>query len=313
MTRDRHTVAVFSPSLFTSITIEGNGERDDIHIHAGGQGIWVARMIRQLGERPVVCAPVGGESGRALRGLIQDWKIDLSPIPIESESPAYVHDRRSGERQEIARSRLPSLDRHELDELYGSTLKHSLATGVCVMTGRFPGDGLPLEVFERLGADLAGGGVLVVGDLHGDELEAFLRGGPIGILKVSDEDLSEDGLVTGECEEELVEVIAGMVGRGARRVVVSRADRPSLATFAEGTFRVTPPLLRVVDSKGAGDSMTAGLAVAAIRGMDVESTLRLASAAGAANVTRHGLGSADRQLIDELTRQVKVERIGEAA
>lgn len=311
MARDTSTVAVFAPSLYTSITIEPNGDGDDIHIHAGGQAIWVARMIRHLRERPVVCAPIGGESGRALRGLIQEWGIDLSPVMMQSDSPAYVHDRRSGERHEVARSRPPSLDRHERDALYNATLKHALATRLCVMTGKFPGDALPVSLFERFGADFQEAQVSTVGDLHGDELSAFLDGGAMRLLKVSDEDLAEDGLVSGESEDKLFDVMRDLVRRGAERVVVSRADRPALAAFPEGLFRAKAPTLRAVDTKGAGDSMTAALAVAQVRELDAVGTLELACAAGAANVTRHGLGSADPDLIEQLRSQVRVERIGD--
>lgn len=55
--------------------------------------------------------------------------------------------------------------------------------------------------------------------------------------------------------------------------------------------------------------MTAGLAAALKRALGTEDMLRLASAAGAANVTRHGLGSADAELIPGLTEKVEVSRL----
>jgi 1-phosphofructokinase len=55
--------------------------------------------------------------------------------------------------------------------------------------------------------------------------------------------------------------------------------------------------------------MTAGLAAAVRRGLGPEETLRLACAAGAANVTRHGLGSADADLIPGLTEKVELNQL----
>lgn len=52
--------------------------------------------------------------------------------------------------------------------------------------------------------------------------------------------------------------------------------------------------------------MTAGLATGLRRGLGEEETLRLACAAGAANVTRHGLGSADSGLIPGLVDKIEV-------
>jgi 1-phosphofructokinase len=68
--------------------------------------------------------------------------------------------------------------------------------------------------------------------------------------------------------------------------------------------------MEAVDHRGAGDSMTAALAVAAARGLDPESGLRLAAAAGALNVTRHGLGSGRADAIGQLTANVEVRPLG---
>ncbi len=52
--------------------------------------------------------------------------------------------------------------------------------------------------------------------------------------------------------------------------------------------------------------MTAGIAVALARGEDAEQALRRGAAAGAVNVTRHGLASGRRETIDRLTERVEV-------
>ncbi|MEJ7800156.1 MAG: PfkB family carbohydrate kinase, partial [Ilumatobacter sp.] len=68
--------------------------------------------------------------------------------------------------------------------------------------------------------------------------------------------------------------------------------------------------LEPVDSRGAGDAMTAALCVSIRRGDDVSQMLRFACAAGAATVARHGLGNADREVIDSLLGLVQVTSIG---
>jgi 1-phosphofructokinase len=55
--------------------------------------------------------------------------------------------------------------------------------------------------------------------------------------------------------------------------------------------------------------MTAGLAAGMRRGLRPEDLLRLASGAGAANVTRHGLGSASDDLIPRLAERVAIETL----
>lgn len=300
------TIAVLAPSMLATITIEAdaNVDGDEIHFHAGGQAVWVARMVSHLGERPVLCAPLGGETGRALEGLLRDWDIDLDAVRVDGPTPAYVHDRRGGERREVAHSDVPELGRHGSDELYGRILERSLAAEVCVVTGRL-GHEVSTDFYTRLGADLAEADVAVVGDLHGDELEALLQGGRLAWLKVSVDDLVADDLLGSDAtEEQVLAVAAGLGGRGADRVVVSRSDQPALAWTGDGSLRIDGPGLEVVDHQGAGDSMTAALAVATRRGLETTDALRLSWAAGAANVVRHGLGSASPDLVDTLAARV---------
>lgn len=301
------TIAVLSPAVYVSITIEHAEGGDDIHVHAGGQGIWVARMLHHLGHHPVACAPVGGETGHTLLGLIDDWDIDVHVVETLAETPAYVHDRRDGDRVELARSHPPTLRRHELDELYDRFLELALDARRCVVTGPEGSESPPPSFYRRLGKDLEATGIEVVADLHGDTLDAFLENGPISALKVSSDDLVEDGRLDEHHEDDAVDQVSDeLVERGVRNVVVSHGSS-ILATTHEGRFRVTGPELDPVDTRGSGDSMTAALASALAHGLDTEATLARAWAAGAANVTRHGLGSANATLIDQLTEFADVE------
>lgn len=308
MAHEDHTIAIFAPHLTLTVTIEAGREDgpDDIHIHPGGQGFWVARMLRHLGEKPLLCGPVGGEPGGVLRNLINQWGIDLSPLEVQESSPAIVQDRRSGDRASIAVAPAPSLSRHELDDAYGRILDHALSSEVVVITGQ-SSEIVPVNTYRRLGHDLASADVPVVGDLHGDELEAFLDGGQLDLLKISDEDLIEDGVLDGEDEDMALDQLHRLRESGAKRVVISRGPRPAVALIEGVTYRITGPDLEPADYRGAGDSMTAGLTAGLRRGLEPEAMLRLASGAGAANVTRHGLGSASDDLIPRLAERVVIE------
>ncbi|MGE3180265.1 MAG: PfkB family carbohydrate kinase [Phycisphaerae bacterium] len=306
-------VCVFSPSLFLTVTIEAladNDDGDDIHFHPGGQGFWIARMLHHLGATPVIVAPVGGESGEVLRGLLATWDLTLDAVAINDSSPAYVHDRRDGERRELGTSLLPAFNRHEIDTLYGRVLECAVRAGTCIVTGKHPGDHLPVDFYERLGADLATTNVDVIGDLHGAELAAFLRGGPLHTLKVSDSDFVEDGeLAEGASVSARFEAIERYSPKKVSRLVISADKMPTVAQFETRRFTAEAPMLESVDHRGSGDSMTAGLALAVLRGLDAIAALQLACGAGAANVTRHGLGNADAGLVESLAKQVKVEEV----
>jgi len=311
MGHEQHTVAIFAPVLHLTVTVEsGSSDQDEIHVHPGGQGFWVARMLRHLGERPLICGPIGGEAGKVLQGLLGAFGMDLSPIDAKADTPAIIQDRRSGDRELIAQSPPISLARHEIDDIYGRFLDRALAAQVCVVTGQSE-EIFPPTIYRRLGHDLAAGAVGVVADLHGPELWEFLADGKIDVLKVSDEDLASDGFIdTTDIEEpEAFRVLAELRTAGADAVVLSRQDEPALARFGNTAFRAMAPGLEPADHRGAGDSMTAGLAAAFRQGLEPSQMMRLACAAGAANVTRHGLGSADSDLIPNLMDRIEIHEL----
>lgn len=315
MTSDRPKVCVFAPTHYLTVTVESSSSDSDvpeIHFHPGGQGFWVARMLDHLQAHPILVAPIGGEAGDVLLGLTGEWNVELAAIRIGHDSPSYVHDRRGGERNEIARTPTPALGRHEVDEFYGRVLQEAASSGICVVSHRQDPESLSAEFYERLGADLRSVGAKAVGDLHGEELEAFLSGGPLHTLKVSDEDIMGDGVLTEDASlDDRIAAVEKFHEMGADRVVVSCAKGPAIALIDGKIFEAAAPRLQTVDHRGSGDSMTAALTISAIRGYDAERTLRMACAAGAANVTRHGLANAHRRLIEELMGVVEVDEVRE--
>ncbi len=311
--QESHQASVFASHLALSVTIERNQvgpPSGDVHLHPAGQGFWIARLLAQLGCRSVLVGPVGGEAGVVLRALVPQWGVELADVEMQSATPCTVDDRRSGERLSLAHGPRPIFQRHDVDELYGEVLRLALESDLCVVTGRFPGGAFPLGVYHRLGADLRRLGVAAVGDVHGGELDAFLENGELDVLKVSDEELVADGAIADVSERSVIDWINAAAKRRVRWVVVSRAEKGAIVAFDEAIFRVVPPVLQLVDSRGSGDSMTAALAAARMHDLKPDAAMRLACAAGAANVTRHGLGSASAELIVQLAEHVDVEHIG---
>jgi len=300
---------VLGPLLFLTVTIELEGERPRVHLHPGGQGFWIARMIRQLGGAPTLVAPIGGEAGDVVAAMLPGWEIGLDAVRTSAASPTQIHDRRSGERVEVVAIETPELDRHEADDLYAAALKCSLAADAVVITAA-PEGVLPQDAYGRLVHDLNAQDIRVFADVHGPALDAILEQGTLDVLKVSEDDLRSDGW-TIESERESVEAARELVHRGAGAVVISRGGEPAIAAVGEQVVRVHPPTLAEVDHAGAGDSMSAGITVGRVSGLDPLDAIRLGAAAGAGNVIRRGLGSGSSELIAELARLVEIENVRE--
>ncbi|HEY3613738.1 MAG TPA: PfkB family carbohydrate kinase [Gaiellales bacterium] len=303
-------VCVFAPAPILTVTIErGTSDAGELHIHPGGQGFWVARMLTHLGATAILVTALGGETGDVFGHLISRHALDVRAIPVGEPSGAYVHDRREGERSEWWQAELGALGRHEVDDLYTVTLGAALEAGVCVLTGTHrQGSVLPDGTFERLAADLRANDVEVVVDLQGSFLREALAGG-VSVAKLSEDELVEDGWTTERTDAAVIAGIEAIAEAGARDVVVSRAEGGALALLGGELLKATGPQMSVIDPSGAGDSMTAALAYARAEGLDAEAALRLAVGAGAMNVTRHGLGSGDAEAIAQLAQHVQLETL----
>jgi 1-phosphofructokinase len=300
---------VFTPTPLLTVTIERRSDgHDDVHLHAGGQGVWIARMMSNLGLDVVLCAPLGGETGEVIRSILCNDGLDVLGGGT-TQSGSYVHDRRDGERLHIASSPPSPLSRHEFDELYDVALVEGLEADVAVLAGPDAEDVIAPSAYGRLAHDLRGAGICVVADLSGDSMRAAAEAG-VSLLKVSHENLVRDADADNAGEDALLDAMRELLDSKTDAVVLSRANEPTLALDANGLVEVSMTEFAELDRHGAGDSMTAAMATALARGAKFEDALKLGAAAGALNVTRHGLATGQRELIERLSQHVELRRRG---
>jgi 1-phosphofructokinase len=298
---------IFAPAPILTVTIE-QAENDELHLHAGGQGVWIGRMMAELGADVTLSASLGGETGQVVRCLLADEDVSVIVTPVAATNGAYVHDRRSGHRREVAAVEPEALSRHDVDELYGATITAALDADVCVLAGPGREDVLPPDVYRRLAADLVANGRTVVADLSGRLLDAVIDGGAQAI-KVSHEELLADGRAAGDTTDDLLAAVADIAGNTGGAAVCTRSGEPTLAVVGDRAFEVSSPPLEPVETRGAGDSFTAGLAAGLAGRLAVADALRLAAAAGSLNVTRRGLGSGRREQVEALVEHVTMREL----
>lgn len=298
-------VVIFAPSPVLEITVEEHADDGDVHVHAGGQGVWQARMLQSLGCDVRLCSALSGETGRVLAFLLHEEGIPVVGFRRQARGGVFVHDRRTGgEKVPIIESGGDGLSRHEQDELYGMTLRTGLDASLVILSGPHGAGILPADFYRRLAADLRTGGVPVVVDLAGERLDAALAGG-VAVAKVSDLELLDDGRIATRTEvDQIVAAMRTLHDAGADVVVVTRAEESALLLQDGGVHEVVAPRMEVVDSAGAGDSFVGAFCSVLARGGSVSEAAILGAAAGAQNVTRHGLGTGEAATIERLRELV---------
>lgn len=309
--RDRPRICVLAPTPLLVIEVaagagnENDGSSADVHMHPGGQGLWVSRMAVSLGAEVTICAPFGGELGGAVRQMLNTDGLTIRAVGSAAGNGAYVYDLRGEDRETVAHMPPSPLSRHELDDLYGTVLVDALEADVLVITGAEPPSVIPASFFRRLVADVRSAGRPVVADLSGAAACAAAEAG-LSVLKMSHEEVLAAGLAQDVGTAQLRAAAERVVAGGVEAMVVSRAEEPALLVTEAGARYAVGPVVSPLDHRGAGDSMTAGIAVGLGRGLSIENAVRLGAAAGALNVTRRGLGTGRREQIERFADQIDI-------
>lgn len=301
-------VTILAPSPTLTVTVEDHPRGSEIHVHAGGQGVWQARMLRRLQASVTMCCVLTGEVGRTLHHLLEDEGITVVALEREGRGSAYLHDRRDGKRVVIAEEEGDPIGRHELDDLYGAVLHSGAESRAVLLSGPAGENTLPADIYRRLAIDLRSTAPKVIADLAGERLRAVVDGG-VDVLKVSHEELKADGLVQEASVAEIIRAMHRLRKEGAGSVIVTRSSAPLLLADEDGVIEVSLPRFEETETRGAGDSLTAGVVAALTRGESLRDAIRLGAAAGALNVTRHGLGTGDAESISRLRERVRVRAL----
>ena len=91
--------------------------------------------------------------------------------------------------------------------------------------------------------------------------------------------------------------------------VVTLGVLGAVAADASGIWHAAIELAQVRNTVGSGDCLLAGMAVGMARSMNLEETLRLGVACGAANAQGEETGFVERRAVEALLSQVRVHRL----
>ncbi|KIL36791.1 hypothetical protein SD71_05845 [Cohnella kolymensis] len=269
---------------------------------AGGKGINVARVLKQLGHEKVAAAGfAAGHNGRFIVDHVMDTGIDAEFITVPGESRLCLNfiDRTDNSTTEVLEPG-PQIDGEHLDLLKERLQELAGRSKLVIFSGSLP-QGLDSGLYADLIrlADSAGAGVFL--DASGAPLEQGMEAKPSFIKPNEDE--VRPWLPDGEAPD-LVKAVTALMAKGIPNVVITLGAEGAVAGIAGKIYRVQIPALQAVNTVGCGDAFVAGFAYGHVRRWSAQDCLRHAAAAGCANALSPIAGDlrmADhRQLLGEI-------------
>ena len=265
----------------------------------GGKGVNVSKVIARLGGESVALALAAGRTGEAIGDALREMGIgtDFLYGPGETRTNLKIVDPALHQNTDINEPG-PQAAQALLDRL----LRRLTPGDIVVLAGSLP-RGLSADTYAVWTRACRAAGARVFLDADGEALALGTAAGP-ELIKPNGDELAR---LTGRdlrTHAEIAQAARALIVRGVERVVVSLGAEGALFVDAASVTYGPGIPVPVGSTVGAGDSVVAALALAAARGMTQEETMRLAMAAGAANVMCSGTQPASREDVEALLPRV---------
>ncbi len=301
-----------NPALDRTLVVRKLVEEDTVRIisesrYAGGKGIDVSRVIRELKAQSIALGLIGGYSGLELEGrLINDGvMIDFVHLSEETRTNVILKEEETG-KQFVISAPGPNVKPHEIGELYRQFRSLTDVTYM-IMSGSLP-KGVSKDIYGQLILTFKDKKPFIVLDADGDTLKRSLAFKP-NMIKPNVFELSR--LVGKEVknEEEILKAATELNWQGIEIVLVSRGKDGLILCTKEVKLKAIGPKVEVKSAVGAGDSVVAGFVLAHSRGESLEECLRLGCACGTATVTTPGTELCHYETVMEILPEVEISTI----
>jgi 6-phosphofructokinase 2 len=281
--------------------IRTHGDRVD----PGGGGINVSRVLQRLGTATHAIFLAGGQTGRALDGLLGQAELERTWVRTEGETRVSltVFERSSGQEFRFVPEG-PVVTPAELEACERAVEERAVAADYLIASGSLP-RGAPDDFYVRMCSATRERGARFVLDSSGAELAAVLERGGAYLVKPSRAELEE---VAGRPLSSLADLaIAARALRdngGAELVAVTMGRDGALLADGNGERFLPAVPVDGVSAVGAGDSFLAAMVQGLTDGQPADQAFRLAVAAGAAAVICPGTTLCGAEAVAALLKMV---------
>lgn len=276
---------------------------------AAGKGLNVATAAKHLGADAFSIGFNYSENGRLVTNLLEREGVPYDHVVVlgSLRTNLKLFDSVSGVYTDLNEpgAEVPP---EALSDLRFRIRRRAERSQFVTLSGSVP-NGVPMDIYRTLIEDVSQYDVRVVLDAENALLREGIKAKPWMIKP----NLSEMELLferTYEQEEEIIKDARSLVEQGVELVCVSMGALGALLVSGQGVWKAEAVAgLQAKGFQGAGDSMVAGICVAAQKGLELPEMLRYGVAAASATIIREGTQMCAKQDFDRLLPQVRLHRL----
>jgi len=264
----------------------------------GGKGVNVARVLAQLGERPTLYAYLGDGAASLEREMRSLCDCVFFPVPGSCRTTINILDRASGRETVITEAGPTVADAHVA--LLMEALRARISRGDFLVCSGSVIAGAPADLYARISRLCAETGARCVLDCNAKTLPASLENASYALGKPNERELCALLNASRTQKPEEVAALAKRLMPPYEALLVSMGAAGGVYVTSEGAVYSPGAKVETVSTVGSGDACLAGAVHAMAHHMNMEETLRLAMACGAANAQRSDTGIGEPEHVLEM-------------
>ena len=274
-------------------------------VDAGGKGINVSKVIKELQQESLALGFLGGSSGNHIKSYLDDLNINNDFIFVKGETRTNIKiiDRVNNTHTDINENG-PSLVIEDITRIKEKIMKYCKQDSLVVLSGSVPSE-VQGDIYSEIIKDIKSKGGKVILDADGELLIEGIKAGPY-MVKPNIEELEKAFGISIDNQDEVIEVAKRILAYGVKYVVISQGSEGSIFISQDKVAKVPGIKVEVKSTVGAGDSMVAALAIAVEQDYSFEEAIKLACATSTANVMTEGTQTGRFIDIEKLKKEIVI-------
>ncbi|MFL2094835.1 tagatose-6-phosphate kinase [Marinilactibacillus psychrotolerans] len=273
---------------------------------AGGKGLNVTRVLKQIGADVTASGLMGGFLGEQIKKELNTLNVKHAFSPINDEIRNCIAILHEGKQTEILESG-PVISLQEGNQFLKHFEQLIQQASVVSFSGSLP-LGLPKNFYAEMIKICNSKNKDVLLDCSGEGLKRILNGSEKPLLiKPNIEELSS--VLGRKIMNDLAAIKAALMSplfSDIEWIVVSMGSQGAVAKHKDTFYKVVIPKVEVKNPVGSGDATVAGLAFGLSEGKSDEEILKIGNALGILNAQEAMTGYVDMTKFEKTMDQIEV-------
>jgi 1-phosphofructokinase len=289
-----------------NFTADSINRVSSIRLDAGGKGINVSKVIKNLEGESTALGILAGRTGEFISSYLDSEKIKNNFLFVEGETRTNIKvvDKVKKTNTDINEpgNKISQADEKNIEDKVFSEIQMD---NILVLSGSVP-QGIGKDIYGSWIKKAKEKGVKTILDADGELLKHGISAGPY-LIKPNIHELEKlfDTKIDGI--DEVVKYCRSIFDYGVEMIAVSLGSEGALFMDKEKSIYAHGLKVQVKSTVGAGDSMVAALAFALDKAYSFEKAVTLSVAAATAGVMTEGTTAGSLEDISEIEKQVVFE------